>query len=170
MTEQDSTPDEGQEPEAKDDTEQAPESATPKSFDADYVKQLRAEAARHRKEAQEARAKAQEYEDRDKSELEKLTTKVAKLEADKANAETQLLRFEVAKEKEIPAEAIDLLNGKSREDLEASADKILNLVKSRTDNQEPPDFDGGAREPAPDADPETAHNQLVADMILGKRD
>jgi hypothetical protein len=137
---------------------------SPKTFDESYVKELRSENAAARKARQELEAKLTEYEERDKSELEKLTGKLTKTEQRAAQAEAQLLRFQVAKDKEIPADAVDLLNGNTREDLEASADKILNLVKSRNDSEKTPDFDGGAREPAPDTDPTKAFNDsaLVA--------
>lgn len=135
------------------------------TFDADYVKTLRAEAARHRKEAQEAKAKAAEYEERDKSELEKLTGKLSRLEQEKANAESALLRFEVAAEKEVPSDYLDLLVGSTRDELEAKADKIVQLAKSRNNNDSP-DFDGGAREPAPEAlTPEQQHNKDLLNML-----
>ena len=112
-----------------------------------------------------AEAKVQEFEEKDKSELEKLTGKLTKAETKAAEAESKLLRFTVAAEKQIPAEAVDLLQGTTREDLEANADKILELVKSRNANEEKPDFDGGAREPAPDADPEKQHNNDVLKLL-----
>jgi hypothetical protein len=104
------------------------------------------------------------------SELEKAQGKATKAEQRAEKAEARLLRFEVAKDKEIPAEAVDLLSGSSREDLEASADKILNLVKSRNDNTAP-DFDGGARDPAPEPlSPEEQHNRdIVAALFSGTR-
>src|SRR5690349_20203414 len=48
------------------------ETAETKTFDADYVKGLRAEAAKHRKEAAEARKRAEELETAQLSETEKL--------------------------------------------------------------------------------------------------
>jgi hypothetical protein len=55
-----------------------------------------------------------------------------------------------------------LLKGTTREELEASADKILSLVKKPDTSDTKPDFDGGAREPAPDPEtPEQAHNKEV---------
>ena len=106
-----------------------------------------------------------EFEEANSSELEKAQTKVTKAEQAKTEAETRLLRFEVAAAKQIPADAIDLLNGNSQEELEASADKILALVKNRNTN-ETPDFDGGAREPAPEAlTPEQEHNKTVLALM-----
>jgi vacuolar-type H+-ATPase subunit I/STV1 len=165
MTDQESTapadekPADAPEPEAKADEA--------KTFDKEYVASLRSESAQRRKENQALKERLEELEERDKSELERALSKATKAEQAKAEAESRLTRFEVAAEKQIPAEAVDLLNGTSREELEASADKILNLVKSRTESEKAPDFDGGAREPAEDADPGTAHNRQIAELIFG---
>ena len=126
----------------------------------------RARAKAAEKKANELAAKVEEFESANQSELEKLTGKLTKLEQAKADAEAKLLRFEVAKEKEVPAEAVDFLTGDTREELEAKADKILELVKSRTQNEPEPDFDGGPREPTNDPKtPEQAHNELAAALF-----
>lgn len=130
------------------------------------IKKLRAEAASNRKAAQEAQAKVEEYESANQSELEKLTGRLTKTEKERDAAKVKLLRFEVAADKQVPAEAIDLLTGDTREELEAKADKLLELVKSRTDTDKKPDFDGGPREPAPDPKrPEDAHNEAVLTLL-----
>jgi hypothetical protein len=153
---------EGQEPTPA--TEPNEPQAGGKTFDEGYVKQLRAEAAQHRREAQEARQRAQELEERDQSEVEKLTTKVSKAERERDEAKAALLRYEVAAEKQVPADAVDLLVGSTREELEAKADRLLELVKAR---ETTPEFDGGTRDPAPEAkDPEAAHDDLAL-AILG---
>lgn len=146
---QEDTPAEAPEAEA------TPESKPSKSFDADYVKQLRAEAARYRTEAQEAKSRVEEFESANQSELEKLTGKLNKEAEARKAAESSLLRFTVAAEKQIPSDAVDLLTGNTREELEAKADKLLALTQSRPEPE--PDFDGGAREPAPE--PKTAEEQ-----------
>lgn len=141
----------------------APAPGTGKTFDEAYVKQLRAEAAANRKAAQEAAAKIEEFENRDKSEVEKLSSKLAKAEARATAAEASFLRFQVAAEKQIPADAVDLLTGSTREELEANADKLLALTKS---GAPAPNFDGGAREPAPEPDkPEDAHSKLLTTLF-----
>jgi hypothetical protein len=48
------------------------EGSEPKTFDADYVKKLRSEAAGHRKDAREAQAKLRQLEEQGLSETEKL--------------------------------------------------------------------------------------------------
>lgn len=167
--EAEATPAEGQEPkapESKPADTQPSANGEPQTFDADYVKTLRAEAARHRKEAQEAKAKATEYEERDKSELEKLTGKLTKAEERAQAAENTLLRFQVAAEKQLPKELIPRLRGDTQEELEADAAELLELVKSRTETGKTPDFDGGAREPAPEPkSPEEEHNDFALKLL-----
>jgi hypothetical protein len=140
---------------------------SPKTFDETYVKELRAENAKWRIEAQQRQERLEEYEEQNKSELERAQSKAAKAEGKAQEAEAALLRFQIAAEKQVPGEALDLLSGKTREELEASADKILNLVKNRNENSEKPDFDGGAREPAENTDPVQAHNDVVSTLVFG---
>lgn len=64
-----------------------PAGQTPETFDADYVRKLRAEAAANRKKAQEANDRLKAIEDAQKSALELATEKLAELE--RANAELQ---------------------------------------------------------------------------------
>jgi hypothetical protein len=166
MTDQESTPAEGQEPKAPEAKEGQEPQGQPETFPREVVESLRSEAAQRRIEVQQLKEQLEERDERDKTEIEKALSKATKAEQAKAAAETALLRYQVAAEKQIPGEALDLLNGTTREELEASADKILNLVKSRPENNEQPDFDGGVREPAPDPDPAAAHND-VALSVLG---
>lgn len=157
----------GQEPEAPAEAPEAeatPESKPSKTFDADYVKTLRSESASYRKKAQELEQRLSELEERDQSELQKAQGKAAKAEQAKADAEARLIRYEVATEKQIPADALDLLTGTTREELEAKADKLLELTQNRNEPTPDPDFDGGARGPAPD--PKTPEEQ-ANDTFLG---
>lgn len=133
-----------------------------KTFDSEYVTKLRNEAAASRKARQELEAKLNEYEERDKSELEKLTGKLTKAEQAKAEADARLLRYEVAQEKEVPAKLVPLLTATDKEGLEAQADLILeNAAKPAS-----PDFDGGAREAAPEPkSPELALNDTVLELF-----
>lgn len=149
---------------------EAPEAeAETKTFDANYVKSLRAEAARYRKEAAAAKAKAEEYEDAQKTELEKAQARAEKESKVAADATAKLTRFEVATEKGITGNLMELLTGDSREELEAKADLILESVKPA---EEPtPSFDGGPRETAEEPkDPATAgHNEWLMGVIGGKK-
>lgn len=152
---------EGQEPDTPAPTDATP--SEPKTFDEAYVKQLRSEAAASRKARQDLEAKIAEFEERDKTELEKLSGKVTKAEAERDQAKAALLRFEVAQEKEVPARLVPLLTGKTREELEAQAALILDNAKPAD-----PDFEGGVREPAPPAKaPDEAHNEFVMGLFGG---
>lgn len=138
-----------------------PPADDPKVFDADYVRKLRSEAAAHRKEAQEAKAKNDEYENAQRSELEKAQAKTTKAEQRAAEAEAKLLRFEIATEKQVPSKLVPLLTGKTREELEAQAALLLENAKPAD-----PDFDGGPRDPSPPAKTaDMAHNELVMGLF-----
>ncbi len=163
----------GQEPEQTPAPEQAeaaesqtPESTSePKVFDEAYVRKLRAENADWRNKAKQASEEAEELKERDKSEGEKLVGKLTKAEQRAVDAESKLIRYEVATEKQIPADAMDLLVGATREELVAKADKILEFVANKPDAPAP-DFDGGPREPSPDPKtPDEAHNESILGLL-----
>ncbi len=161
--EAESTPQEGQTPapatEMK--VEVKPEGDA-KSFDADYVKSLRSENAQHRKKAQELEGRLQEIEERDQSEVEKAKGKLTKAEQRAADAESKLIRYQVAQEKAVPAKLVPLLTAADKEGLEAQADLILeNAIPVQV-----PDFDAGVKDPAPDPKtPDQAHNELAAALF-----
>lgn len=90
------------------------------------------------------------------SELEKAQKSKSKAEQERDESRSTLLRFQIANEKEVPADAVEFLRGSTREELEASAEKLLAIAKPETT----PDFNGGAREPAPEPlSPEQQHNR-----------
>lgn len=95
-----------------------------------------------RKEAEkrlkELDARVKEFEDRDKTEqeraqehLERLTGDLDATRASLAAAELNLARVEVAHSKGIPAELVPRLRGETREELEADADALLEIVGKR---------------------------------------
>nr|DAP03076.1 MAG TPA: protein of unknown function (DUF4355) [Caudoviricetes sp.] len=95
-----------------------------------------------RKEAEkrlkELDARVKEFEDRDKTEqeraqehLERLTGDLDATRASLAAAELNLARVEVAHAKGIPAELVPRLRGETREELEADADALLEIVGKR---------------------------------------
>lgn len=143
-------------------TEDAPlGEAGQKALDAFKARAREAEAKL--KELEPLAARAQELEDANKSELEKLTGKLSKTEKEAAEAKARLLRYEVAAEKEVPSKLVPLLTASSKEELEAQADLILENAKPA---EPAPDFDGGAREPAPEAKtPEEQHNENVLALL-----
>lgn len=107
-----------------------------------------------------------EIEESNRTELERAQGKLSKAEERAGEAEAKLLRYEVASEKKVPPQAVDFLKGTTKEELEASADKLLELVAERTESDPQPDFDGGAREPATDPKkPEQAHDEAVLALL-----
>lgn len=98
------------------------------SFDAAYVRKLRAESAKYRQQAKEnatAAARLAEIENSQKSELEKAAERADTAEKRAAALEAQVLRSEVAAAKGLtPAQARRLV-GATREELEADADDFL---------------------------------------------
>ena len=109
---------------------------------------------------QEARAKAnadaanrlKEFEDRDKTEAQKLTERAEAAERRVAEIEAHAIRLEVAAEKGLtPAQAKRLV-GTSRAELEADADELLETFKPAAPAEEPtglPSLDLGTRGTAP---------------------
>lgn len=88
--------------------------------------------------------KWREYESSQKSEHEKLAEELARYKAEASEASAKLTRYEVASQKGIPAEALDLLSGATREDLEAAAEKLLALIANQSKPKTPqPDANQG---------------------------
>lgn len=96
----------------------------------------------------ELAAKWREYEQSQKSEHEKLAEQLAAAQAEASQASTTLLRYQIAAEKGISGDALDLLTGSTREELETAADKLLSLIADQSKPKAPkPDENQG--KPAP---------------------
>lgn len=95
------------------------------------IKAERDAAKEARDEAAALAAKVKEYEDRDKSEQEKLEERASSAEQKAATLEAKLLRRDVAAEKGLPPELADRLRGDDKDELEEDADRLLELVKAR---------------------------------------
>ena len=96
------------------------------------------------------------------TDLEKVQKKAAQLEQEKAAAESKLLRYEVANDKSVPADVVEFLKGNTREELEASAEKLLSFTSKQAAT---PDFDGGARETS--TDPQQADTEAFITQLPG---
>jgi hypothetical protein len=97
----------------------------------------------------ELAAKWREYEENQKSDHEKLADELARAKAEASQASTELMRLKVASEKGIPADALALLNGSSREELEHAADTLLSLIADQSKPKTPlPDENQGKPIPA----------------------
>jgi len=99
------------------------------------------------KQTKDLAAKVKKYEDRDKSESDKAAEKAAEAEKRATNAETKLMRVEIAAAKGLDPDMAARLVGDTREELEADATAFAKKIKAPT-----PGFDGGARSAAPDLD------------------
>lgn len=80
------------------------------------------------KEAETLRRQLKEYEDRDKTEAEKLAERASEAEGRALAAEKALLRKDVALIKGLPADLVDRLRGETAEELSADADALLALL------------------------------------------
>lgn len=116
------------------------------------------------KRARELEVRLRELEDRDKTDSERLASRATESERRAVEAEARLLRLEVAAERKMKASAVGLLHGTTREEIEASADA---LIEYATDNvKSPAGFDGGARiVPPQEKPPDQAHAELVLGLL-----
>lgn len=105
------------------------------------LQEERRKAREATKQLTELQARLKEFEDRDKTELEKLTEAHQTAEQRATAAERALARYRVATAKGIPAELVDRLQGSTEDELAEDADRLLTLIGARRT----PDFDGGAR-------------------------
>jgi hypothetical protein len=112
----------------------APEAAEaePTTFDADYVKSLRAEAAKYRTEAKanaEAAARLREIEDAQKSEAQRAQEALAEAQREAETARLEALRLRVGVSAGLPPEAISRLQGSTEDEIAADAAKLAELLK-----------------------------------------
>jgi hypothetical protein len=150
---------EGQEP-ARDDKPDDAQEAQGKTYSEPYVRALRREASGYRNRVGELEEKLQEHEDRDKSEQEKLADRAANAEARAVEAETRLLRYEVAQEHGLDMAAAGFLTGTTREEIEHRAVELAKLLKDK--GKQSAGFDGGARQSVPEkGPPEQEHNDFL---------
>lgn len=110
----------------------------------------KAEARKWEKRAKDANSykdaadKWRDYEESLKPEQERMAQRLSEAEAEAASARTTLLRYEIASEKAIPAEAVKLLQGSNREELEEAADVLLALIANQSKPKSPkPDTSQG---------------------------
>jgi flagellar biosynthesis/type III secretory pathway protein FliH len=98
------------------------------------------------KEAETLRLKLKEYEDRDKSEADKLAEGKAEAEREAATAKRELMRYRVAAKKKLPAELANRLQGSTEEEMESDADNLLEVFGAQ--QRQTPSYDGGVRQTA----------------------
>lgn len=104
-----------------------------------------------RREAERASAdmaaRLKEFEDRDKTEAQKLQEAAAENARRASEAESRLLRYQVAAELSVPANLVARLQGNTKQELEADARQLLELMGIAPGG--PADFDGGPRQTPP---------------------
>jgi hypothetical protein len=110
----------------------------------------KAEARKWEKRAKESAGdrelalKWREYEESLKPAQEKLADDLNNARAEAESARAALLRYEIANEKNIPSDAIKLLNGSTREELEEAADVLVALIANQSKPKTPaPDMNQG---------------------------
>lgn len=126
-----------------------PDAATADGADAlgDAGKQaldrMKRERSAAKREASELAAKLKEYEDRDKSETERLAARAEQAEQQLAALRSEALRSRVALSKGLPADLADRLRGDDEDTLLEDADRLLALVGKR---RPAGDIDQGVRD------------------------
>lgn len=90
-------------------------------------------------DVEEKAKKFDELQEANKSDLEKVTGERDTFKTNAEKAASENLRLRVAIDKQLPSELVDRLRGSTKEELEADADQLLQLVKPTS----PTSFDGG---------------------------
>ena len=97
-----------------------------------------------------ANARIKEFEDRDKTDAEKASERIASLEKSNTGNAAKALRYEVAVDKQLPKVLAERLQGSTREELEADADNLLKLVNVQNKpNVKPDPSQGKGGDPKP---------------------
>lgn len=141
-----------------------------KSFDEDYVKSLRSEAAKYRTQARENAEKAKAYDEyvqSQKTEQEQMAEALDAASRERDSLRTELMRMKVAQEKQLPASLVDRLRGDSEEEMLADADALLEGLKSSLPKPKPSAEQTGAGVVG-DADAPTDPLALAA-AVRGRR-
>lgn len=100
------------------------------------------------KQLADLQKRLQEFEDRDKTEAQKLAERAAAAEQERDALMLTALRQRVALEKGLPAALAERLKGSNEEEMSADADDLLALVPASSDGISPgprPDLSQGAR-------------------------
>lgn len=134
-----------------------------KALQAEREARRAAEKARKDLEAQlaEVSGKLQKHEEANSTEIEKALKRAERAEklatefqTASESANLKLTRYEVAQEKGVTGEALNLLNGSSREELEAQADSILSIMKAHKESVTAPVVSQEGKTPATLSGPE----------------
>lgn len=138
----------------------------PQQFDADYVAQLRQEAANYRTQAKanaDAAKKLAAIEEANKSEAQKAADALAAAQKEAAQAKADAMKLRVGAAKGLPADLIGRLQGATEEELAADADALLALLRPATQPV-------GAPTPAPVSGAVPPPEQGATDLNAWMRD
>jgi len=141
-------PDPATEPEHTDDVTAGLGEAGQKALAAERKRAAAAEkqAKASQKQLAELSARLQEFEDRDKTEAQKLAEAKTAAEREAATAKQELMRYRVAATKKLPAELADRLKGATEEEMAEDADRLLEVFGAQ--QRQTPSYDGGVRQSA----------------------
>ena len=120
-------------------SDEATEATDTSSTETDWKREARKWESRAKaaQSDREAAVKWREHEENLKPVEERRMQELAEAREEAKAAQLQLTRFEVASEKGIPATAVKLLSGSTREDLESAADELLALIAENAKTKSP---------------------------------
>lgn len=124
------------------------EEGEPKTFDEDYVKELRAQSAGYRTRLKEIEEKVATM--KSAEEFDELANS---LKSEREAGERKLLVENVALKFNLPEALAKRLTGETREALEADAKELAALVKKDEDGEEDTRLEGGLSPRGRDSDP-----------------
>jgi hypothetical protein len=138
-----------------------------------WERRAKANGAEARKNA-DAANRLKETEDADRSEVEKLTARVATAEKRAVEAEAKALKAEIAQEKGLTAGQAKRLHGETREDIEADADELLEAFggtkSDKDDTDDGRNGESSRRTPKENLRPGAANEDTEAPMDRDKAD
>lgn len=107
-------------------------SATPEHLNLqNEVKKWKTFARRHEQRAKENYEKLQEFEDAQKSDIEKLSERAAKAEKEREQASLQVSRMQIAIDYKLTMDEAKRLQGSTPEELEEDAEELVKLLQAR---------------------------------------
>lgn len=132
-------------------TEQGTEVTAEQKAAPEIPKEVSAALKKANKEAETLRLKLKEFEDRDKTELEKLAERASAAEKAATEHQRELLRLRVGAAKGLTPDLVERLRGETAEELEADAETLLSLMKGTEPTRRTTDLKQGPRGSVPAA-------------------
>lgn len=131
----------------------------------DFWKQKAREQEKRAKDNAEAAKRLTELEEAQKTEAQRLTER-ADAEFERAQvAEAKLLRYQVASEAGVPANALKFLTGTTREEIEVSAKDVLELIGDAGKPRAPKPDPNQGRTPSEATSPATEFASFIQQQL-----